>query len=212
MFHYGLIGVLMSEGKLWCILRTSPGRTLPLAGSLAEAGFVVWTPKQTVTKRRSRSRATYEIEQPLVPTFVFASKDSVVELMSIANAAMSPHPQFSLFQHAGRVPAVSERDIMGMRQEEDRLNLELHRRREAAERTKRIGERKASRRQIPAGASVSIAAGPFAGLTGVVEGGNKKEAFVNLGGGFVVKIDTWLFAEDIVRTKQAHMGNAALAA
>ena len=63
---------ISEPGDLWCILRTSPGRTIALAASLNEAGIKAWTPQQTITRKRPRSSSTVERQLALAPTFVFA--------------------------------------------------------------------------------------------------------------------------------------------
>ena len=55
------------------ILRTSPSRTLPLAKSLREAGFAVWSPEESRIRRRPRSQREAELSLPIVPGFVFGS-------------------------------------------------------------------------------------------------------------------------------------------
>jgi hypothetical protein len=209
MKHSVIHGEVSSK---WCILRTSPGRTLALARSLSGAGIEAWTPQQTLTRRRPRSHITFEIEVPIAPTFVFAREHSVAALLRIQSSPRQVHPAFSVFQHCGRIPLVSDKSIDGLREEELAMQEQVRLRLEAAERARLLGDRLSKRRVVPSGTKVAIASGCFAGMTGVVEGGNRKEACVNLGGNWLIKIETWRFAEDIVCTDQAHMSNAAIAA
>jgi transcription antitermination factor NusG len=179
----------------WCILRTSPGRTLALAKSLSAAGLDVWTPTQTHDRRRPRSKETVEIEAPIMPTFVFARASLVPELMRLRSLEVSPHPGFSIFQHMGRTPLIADREIANLRVvEEIAVRARL---------------KKSHRYVFPAGQKVSVAEGNFVGLEGVVEGGDGKFALVCFGGAMQFKIATFLLRTDEVQAGTAHMGIAA---
>lgn len=183
------------EQNGWCILRTSGPRTLKLAASLAAAGFDVWTPQQLAQRRRGRARERVEVPAPIVPTFVFARAHHVRELLAAAVAMPSPHPPFSIFRHRDRIPVVADRGLAALRDEEEK-----HRRRAA----------KAQRNVLPVGTGIRLAEGAFAGMTGVVEGGNGKAAVVNFGGGFIVSIATYLLGSDVVQVgNRPAMGIAA---
>jgi hypothetical protein len=54
-----------SGAEGWCILRTSPARTLPLAASLMAAGVEAWSPAQMVTRRMGRKRERVEQAAPV---------------------------------------------------------------------------------------------------------------------------------------------------
>ena len=108
----------------WIILRTSAGRTLSLASSLLAVGYEVWTPRRTL--RRSVKAKTLsgtrliEIEIAILPTFVFAPEDDLAALADLAMHEASPHPAFSVFCTADRVPLVGDAEIAGLRAEEAR--------------------------------------------------------------------------------------------
>jgi transcription antitermination factor NusG len=179
----------------WCILRTSPGRTLALAKSLFEAGLDVWTPKQTHDRRRPRSTKTVQIEAPIMPTFVFARAILLPELMRLRSLEASPHPGFSIFQHMGRTPLIADREITNLRVvEEIAIRARL---------------KKSERYVFPAGQKVSVAQGNFVGLEGVVEGGDGNFALVCFGGAMQFKIATFLLRTDEVQAGAARMGIAA---
>lgn len=185
------------EAGAWCILRTSAGRTLALVRSLVEAKIDAWSPLEVRSRRRPRSKVRVEHEVAIVPSFVFVRADRLGELMAIAASPMNPHPAFSLFKHAGRVPLIPDREITSLRQAEQR----------AAD-----ARRKTQRKHLDAGAHVHLTEGPGAGLEGVVEqGGNGKFAKVSIGG-ITLKIATWLLQVDDVISGQPDIGTAALAA
>jgi len=167
----------------WCILRTSPGRTLNLAKSLAAAGLDVWTPIAEQSRRVPRSKQRREVEMPIMPTFVFARADHIAELTTILSLPINPHPAFSIFRHAGRIPLIADREIAGARAEEDR-----------GKRTKL----KAHRHLFATGSTVKVAEGVGAGLSGIVEQSDGKFALVCFGGRMAMKIATFLLRTDEV--------------
>jgi hypothetical protein len=110
-------------------LRTSGGRTLNLARSLAEAGFDVWTRPHIIKRPHGKSdakgrRNTIEINLPILPTFVFARASGLATLAHMAGDPAHQHPLFSLFSHAGRIPLIGNASVSGLR-EEERLAAEL---------------------------------------------------------------------------------------
>ncbi|UAK23655.1 transcription termination/antitermination protein NusG [Sphingomonas nostoxanthinifaciens] len=181
----------------WCILRTSAARTLPLAESLAAAGFEVWTPRETQRRRIHRARkAEEDCTVAIAPSFVFAKAESVPDLVTIIAAPFSQHPRFSLFRYAGRVPLIAAADLNELRRAEER----------AAHKQKR------SQRYIyPRGAHVRVEHQAFGGLIGIVQDCDGKHARVALtlfGKPFEMKIATWLLRTDDV-TKREPSGIAA---
>jgi hypothetical protein len=162
------------------MLRTSPGRTLSLAKSLADAGLDVWTPSEIQSRRRPRSKATFEIQAPIMPTFVFARAAIIPDLLRILALPISPHPAFSVFRHLGRIPLLHDSEILNLR---------------AVERNRL---KKSHRYVFPVGGKVNVAEGNFTGLEGIVEGGDGKYALVCFGGSMQFKIATFLLrSEDI---------------
>lgn len=184
----------------WCILRTASRSTLPLAHSLASAGFEVWTPAEMRTRRAVRgSRATTEREVPIAASFVFARADRLLDLAWVLAQPTSPHPSFSFFHHAGRVPLIADREIAGLRREEDRG-------RRAWEEAQRA---KLEAPVFEAGASVQITEEPaFAGLPGVVEGQRGRKVRVSIGP-LTVEVDAWQVLPDGVSGPQPKSGAAA---
>lgn len=171
-------------GKLaerWCILTTSPGRTILVAKSLIEAGMEAWTPSQTLTRRRARSRKEIEVEVPLAPTFVFVRALHLPDVVSILSSPVSRHPQFSLFRHAGRTPLIADSEMEALRREE------RWRRDEAT-----VKKLKAQARRFAQGERVRVAEGVLAGWTGVIEMPGRKAPLVNLGFGRPINIEAWM--------------------
>lgn len=179
----------------WCILRTSAARTLKLAASLNAAGLGAWTPIEMVRRRRSGGRkARLTVEAPLLPTFVFAPSAQLADLAREAVDPASDHPPFSIMRIRDRVPVVADADLFPLREAE-----ELTRRRHV----------QVTKRAI-IGAAVRPTEGAFAGMTGTIESANAKEAAVNFGGGFVVKIATYLLAPDVLAAApEPNLGMAA---
>lgn len=185
----------------WCILRTSGPRTLPLTRSLSASGFEVWTPVQTGTRRKPRRQVIAEFEAPIVPTFVFARADRVTDLLGVAASPVNPHPPFSVFHHRGRVPLIADCEIEGLRRYEQRCN-------EIAQRD-RV---KAHRKAFAVGERVSVTAEAWQGLSGIVEGGDGKQARVSFGGSLSVTIATFFLVSNEVEDTQLYSGTTAKAA
>lgn len=168
-----------SEGDSWCILRTSGRSTLPLASSLTNAGFEVWTPVQTRMKRLPRARAKIDRPAPIMPTFVFAKARHLIDLIGLSNRREG-HEGFSIFHHFGRIPLVEDVELEALRSEERRV-VPKH-----------------SRHVFSAGQRVRVPAGAFCGMVGSVENGNERFTMVCFGGGATVKIATFLLRSDLV--------------
>ena len=184
----------MNGGNHWCILRTSGGKTLALAASLSAAGFEVWTPEGLQTRRRPRSNSTVQRAMAIAPTFVFARMEHLPELVALRDSLGNPHPPFSLFRHAGRIPLVADTDISGLRSAEDRA---------------RLSERKSKRRKLVMGQRVSFSDGAFGGMSGIVQEQSGSYALVAFGGGMTIKIASWLFDQDDIQDCSSHLGAAA---
>ncbi|ARR55344.1 hypothetical protein HY78_18805 [Rhizorhabdus wittichii DC-6] len=192
----------------WCILRTSPGRTLGLATALSAAGFTAWTPRQTQTRRRPRSKITFEVEVAIAPTFVFVRAEHVRDLAAAEAALVNPFPAFSIFRHGGRIPLIADGEVEGLRREEER-NREIWER--AQERARLKAERtKRKRKRLVLGQRVRFGEeGAFAGLSGTVEKGGDRFVLGAFGQGFRMKIATWLLSADDVEQTQPNLGAAA---
>ncbi len=175
---------LGSEGG-WCILRTASRSTLTLATSLAGAGIEVWTPvekRARRTLRGKRARAAHDVA--IAPRFVFARADRLFDLARIAADPVSPHPAFAIFHHAGRVPLIADREIAGLRREEDRAH-------HAWEKAERDSTKPPA---FTVGAAVQIEQSAFAGLTGTVEEQRGRSVLVNLvafGREMALEVDAW---------------------
>lgn len=166
----------------WCILRTNGRRTLRLAQSLIDAGIEAWTPRAVQKRRLSRVHmGVREVEQPIMPSFVFARARYLPDLVSILGLPNNPHPSFTIFQHAGRAPVIADGEIAILRAVEERGKRD---------------RRRAQRPAIEVGASVSPTEGAFAGLHGVVEMVKGKIAVVRFSDTFALKVETWMLIGD----------------
>lgn len=178
----------------WCILRTSGSRTIPLARSLAAAGFDVWTPIEHAEKRRPRSKVTIEYDAAIMPTFVFARARHLPDLAGVIAAPASPHPPFSLFRYYGAIVTLADGEISALREAEEQAAQ-----REAARQRKKL---KGERRHFNTGQMVNLSEGAFAGISGVVEEGDGKFAMVAFGGHARWKIAAFLLSPDSVIEQQ----------
>lgn len=178
----------------WCILRTSGAKTLPLADSLDLSGLCVWTPRKMQVRRRPGGKLTVERESPITPTFVFAAAGELMELSSILAKPVSPHPPFSIFRHAGRVPLIADGEIDGLRREEDREKIYVSRSR---------------RRGLVIGQRVRFDTGAIAGMEGVIRDQMGDYALISFAGGVTLKIASWLLPENDINHRQPETGTAA---
>lgn len=204
----------------WCILRTRHAKTIELASSLSAAGIVAWTPvavtshlRDRVGSRRLLKPERFERSLPITPALVFAKAYEMPLLASLTHDERSPHPSFSFFRLAGRVPIIAARSIDGLRAEEAAAlaRITLTREEEAREvkRQERIAmmkteraKRKALRaetRDLPPGQRVKVADAPaFEGMTGVIDEGNGRSYFVSFGGALRLEIEAWRLTPDDV--------------
>lgn len=181
----------MQPDHRWCILRTAGQRTMPLLNSLTEAGFKAWTPIVTVKRRLPRRRERVEALAPLMPTFVFVAASHLPELVRIARALSSKHPEFSIFKFDGRVPVLADHQLEQLRLAEKRS----------------VPTRR--RPTIAPGTTVKPGEGAYAGLEGVVKRSDGKYTLVAFGGWMDVQIETLLLTGDQVGTDRACMATAA---
>ena len=182
----------------WIILRTNGRRTLTLAQSLNDAGIEAWTPREIRKRRLPRGRKGFkETEEPIVPSFVFARAAHLPDLLRAIALPTSPHPQFSIFQHAGRAPVVADAGLQYL---------------QSAESEARLARLKSSKHQIEIGARVCPTEGAFAGLDGIVEHVSGRSAQVCFNNCFRVTVATWLLVGEGVEAPPARKSVAALAA
>jgi hypothetical protein len=121
----------------WCILRTDGSKTLPLMRSLSAVRLDVWTPARTirkVTRPGTRHEQRSELDVPILPTFVFARERDLPVLADITQLSVSPHPGFSIFRYAGRIPLVGDAEVAGLRAEEARAAATMQAMRDAESR------------------------------------------------------------------------------
>jgi len=189
---------IATDSGRWCILRTSGARTLPLVKSLCEAGIDAWSPAKVDRIRIPRTKRYAERRTAILPTFAFAREEHIGALRLALAQPISPHPLFWIFRHMERIPLISDREIEGLRAEEERAKRR---------------ELKSKRHEFPIGTTVKTSEAGFRGLSGVVERGDDRFALVCFGGRLRVKIATFLLESDGVEGgEQTGNGPAALAA
>lgn len=199
MMQYASSAARRTDG--WCILRTSGGRTLALAGSLNAANIEAWTPMQKTSRRRSRSKVRVQIDAPMMPTFVFVKACHLLDLEICLQLPINPHPAFSIFRYQGTIPILGGGEIAGLRQAEWESN----------------GAPKKTN-PFPPGTDVTLTEGAAAGMSGIVETAKGKFALVAFGGSVRWKIATFLLRIDGIGetssgpSDQRRVGPAASAA
>ncbi len=223
----------MGTAGTWCILRTSGGRTVPLARSLAAVGFEVWTPVRTIRRPApgqgrclvmGQRRKLVDFDVPILPGFVFARSPQIDDLVRASVAEPKRHPSFSIFHRAGRVPLVRDASIAGLRTAEEgaavehaeQLAAEAH----EAERLARAEQlrtakekRKALRKEVKdlsAGSEVNVTnMAAFEGLIGRIVEARGASALVDFGGMFPVAIEAWQLVPTLTQNGNSLPGLAA---
>jgi hypothetical protein len=187
----------------WVILRMASADTLRVFNSLRDGGLEVWTPVEPRFGRMPRTRAKYDKDFAIMPSYVFGHVRHLDELLRLAMTPNREHPAFSVFHHKGGIPLVADNQLDALRYEEGRLTGIF-------ERLKRRGMKGPT---IETGTEVHMTDGPFQGLTGVVEGQNGQYTLVSFGGFHKpIQIASLLLAEDGVCGGQSERDDAAEAA
>lgn len=182
----------------WIILRTSGRTTMRLAESLAKDGYEVWTPIETRTVRIPRMNVRRDLTEAIMPSYVFAHAQHLVELLELANMPVKPrrgaglrepaHSGFSVMHAFGGIPSVTDRNLEALR---DREVMAVPRKRRKAFQVHDV---------------VRVIKGSFEGMTGIVEKSDGKEAQVWLtlfGRHFKAKIPAFLLKLDDIRQQES---------
>jgi transcription antitermination factor NusG len=119
----------------WFILRTAGRSTLPLASSLAEDGFEVWTPVRTMRVRVRQTKQTKDVRAPMLASFIFVKADHLHEMLALSKLKLKPrrnvqpikrgepnepryHRDFTVFRAFGEIPFVTDAALKPMRVKE----------------------------------------------------------------------------------------------
>jgi transcription antitermination factor NusG len=186
----------------WCVLRTQGRHTLRLAASLGDDGFEVWTPIETKRIRIPRANVRRDVRLPLMPSYVFARANHLIDLIQMANMPFKPrrshgqpaHVDFSVMHYHDTIPMIADGQLQALRQLE-------------AKRT----PRKKAARTFSAGVhvSVKIEGGSFAGMKGRVQRSDHGHTLVLFDNRMEVKIPTSLLSEDDVSSEEPAARRAA---
>lgn len=173
----------------WIILRTSGARTLRLRDSLEEDGFDVWTPTRVRTVRVPRANFRRPVKFAVVPSFVFARRRHLYDLLELAAMPDKPrrgaglrkpaHDPFSVFRHCDRIPVIRDEALESLRQAEERVT---------DKRPRRYGD----------GERVKILRGPFGGMIGRVEKSSRRKTVLCFGHNFRVEVDNFILGPEDV--------------
>ena len=173
----------------WCILRTAGRSTLGLAESLAKDGFEVWTPLETKVVHIAKANVRREIRKAILPSYVFARRVHLVDLLQLAEMPVKPrrgaglrdaaHASFSVLHAFGRIPMVADRHLDRMRALE-------------AKRT----PRKRAAYSFPMNAATRVTSGICGGMTGLVVRSTPKATVIQISGGRPMEIPTCLLEID----------------
>lgn len=144
---------MMGRGD-WCILRTAGRHTLGLAASLAQDGYEVWTPIETRRVRVPRMNARRVIRTPLLKGFVFARERHLADLLDLVRSRPGV-----LVMYVNGEPATAKDEEL-----------------EPLRRAEHMAEPKRWTSAFAKNTEVKITKGSFAGVAGVVESCNGREA------------------------------------
>ncbi|HET7255577.1 MAG TPA: transcription termination/antitermination NusG family protein [Xanthobacteraceae bacterium] len=194
-------GAVIGDELGWCVLRMDGRHTLRLAGTLAKDGFEVWTPIETKTVRVTRANLKREIILPIMPSYVFARIDRLIDLLDLSARRMTPHigaishASFSVMKSGEKIAIVVDHQLQSLRL------LEL----------KRSPKRRST---VIFGKGVEVRVkmegGSFAGMTGVVRRSENGHTLVCFSDRLTVKMDTSLLdLSEICNAKSRNTGSAA---
>lgn len=156
----------------WCILRMASADTLRLVEALERLGFEAWTPTERKFARIPRRKARRDKSCALMPSYAFGHVRDLNQLLHHSMLPTRDHPAFSVLRHRGGVPLIADEELAALREEEARLFGVF-------ERLKRRGQKGPS---FARGAGVRLTEGPFAGLSGIVEGAQGQYTLVSFAG------------------------------
>lgn len=156
----------------WFILRMASADTLRIHRNLTNCGMATWTPIERKFGRTARTRTRFEKEVALLPSYVFAKVECLDDILRIAMLPSKDVGRFSVFHHKGGIPLIADDQLRDLRAEESRV-IGIF------ERLKRKGMKGP---QISKGAVIKMQEGPFAGLSGVVEGQQGQNTLVSFAG------------------------------
>ena len=145
----------------WCVLRTSGRSTLPLAASLAGAGFEAWTPVETVFVVLPGSYHKRPGTYAMIPRYVFARSHHDQDLLRLSNS-QHRHPRFTLVRRDDQIGYVADAALEALREAEAMAEV-------MAVPRKRISP-------YSRGARVDVKKGPYTGMSGEVESSDGKAA------------------------------------
>lgn len=141
-----------------------------VAKSLKHAGLEVWTPIEKRVGRKGASRARTEKESALMPSYAFGRVEHVAELLRLAMGR--EHPKFRVHHERGGIPLIADSELDALRSEESRITRLF-------DKWKRRGMRGPV---LSAGTEINMPDGPFAGLSGIVEGASGEFTLVSFEG------------------------------
>lgn len=173
----------------WFILRMASADTLRICRNLTMAGHNVWTPIERKFGRMPRTRVKYEKEIALLPSYIFARIECLDDLLRIAMLPNKDIGRFSVFHHKGGIPLIADDQLCDLRAEESRV----------ASIFSRLKRKGVKGPKFEAGQVVHLDDGPFAGLSGVVEGSAGQCTLVSFAGYHrPIKIASLLLRQDVV--------------
>lgn len=161
---------------------------------------------------------------PILPGFVFAAEGALIDLARLADDPMGPHPAFSVFQFAGRVPMVAEASVAGLRDAETVAAAEIQavrdaETREAARRLRAEQQRtdrarrkalRRERRDFAVDQEVAVEEMPaMAGVTGKIVTSNGTSAIIDFGGSLIMKVEAWRVIPNALDSGDPSRGPAA---
>lgn len=172
----------------WCILRMASADTLKVTQSLKGAGFDVWTPTEPRIGRMPKTRARYDKQHAIMPSYAFARVEHIDELLRVAMLPGRQHPGFTVFHYRGGVPVIADCQLGPLRAEQARTEAVFEKARRKTIKGPILGR----------GTEVQLPEGAFEGLSGIVEDQQGQFTLVNvdvLGRTTTIKVASLLLAD-----------------
>lgn len=186
----------------WIILRTRGRSTLSLAETLSEDGYESWTPVETRTIRIPRANVRRTVRLPIMPSYVFARSEHLIDLIQLAAMEFKPrrqankpaHSDFSVMRYHDNIPIIADGHLQSLRKIEARRTP-----RQRAERTFATGIT----------VRIKVEGGSFAGMKGRVERSDHDTSLVCFDERLTVRISTSLLSLDELGMERPCLGMAA---
>jgi hypothetical protein len=94
----------------------------------------VWTPRETRTIRKPRANVRREVTMPIMPSYVFARSEHLVDLLQMSKKDVKPrrgsgwgkpaHAAFRVMRHGDSIPVIADHHLQELRRIERKAEID----------------------------------------------------------------------------------------